>query len=163
MTPQQWPPRRRQGGARPDSIRRRLMVLGRITTGFIFIAAGALKMWNHEEFMQALATYKLFSLALTDVVGVLLPVVEIMFGVLLVFGIRTRAVSLVTIGLLVAFTLVVLAASLQGHAVACGCFPVAEEQTTIGIFFFVRNGLLVLFLSWMAFNDERAISNPTVA
>ena len=174
MIAQQRRPRERQGSARPSShsIRRQLMTLGRITTGFIFLAAGALKMLNHDGFMQALATYKLFSPALTDVLAILLPVAEIMLGLLLILDIRTKAVSLVMTALLVAFTLVALAVSLQGSEVACGCFPVAEEPKTIGIFFFVRNGLLVLFLSWMALTTkgpsptrqwpEPLISHPAV-
>jgi uncharacterized membrane protein YphA (DoxX/SURF4 family) len=119
-----------------------LQVLARVTIGTIFCVSGCLKVININGFVESLTSYGLLPKSMIGVVALLLPHIELVLGLLFVFGIRTRLIAWILFFQLIAFTSFGFAAYIQGHAVDCGCFPVAGAKETIGFGFFLRNALL---------------------
>lgn len=126
----------------------------RVTIGIIFCVSGLLKIVNHDEFMAALKTYGFFSPLVIEIAVVVMPHLEIVVGGLVAFDVRTKMICLVLALLLVTLSLVGAAAILQGRAVDCGCFPLAESSESIGAGYFIRNAMLTAVCLWIAFRSQ---------
>jgi uncharacterized membrane protein YphA (DoxX/SURF4 family) len=123
----------------------------RIIVGGIFCFSGLLKITNHEIFLKALVAYDFLPKLIIDVVALGLPQAEVGLGIMFIFGIKLRPVSLTLVALLIIFSAAGAIAHLRGGAADCGCFPVAGGESTFGEAFLIRNGLLILACLWVAF------------
>lgn len=126
-----------------QSMPRFFCVILRSVTGAIFAAAGLLKLVYPDEFVDALASHDLLPPASLSLVGLALAHVEIVLGLLLVFGLKVRMVSNIMIVLLLFFSLLGAAALIRGRTADCGCFPIAGRKEPIGSSLFIRNLLLI--------------------
>lgn len=119
----------------PAAPRRWIPWLGlaaRLILGGVLFAAGALKIGNLGESVNAVRGYQLLPWSLTVPVGYALPIIEIVVGLLLVAGLFTRAAAVVGSLLMVAFIIGIASAWARGISIDCGCFggggAIAEEQ-----------------------------------
>ncbi len=94
----------------------------RLVVGGVFIWAGLLKILDPLEFAQNIANYRVFSPALSLLAAIVLPWLEILCGVLVIFGIFRSASSLLLSGLLAAFLVLIMVTIFRGLDVDCGCF-----------------------------------------
>ena len=129
---------------RKSQILRWLPVIGRITVGSFFFASGVLKIINDTGFREALSTYGMFSSDVINIIGLLLPLIEITVGFLFAFGFKTATLGKLIICMLVVFSFTVTIALGNNQPVDCGCFPVAGGSQAVGFGFFIRNGALIL-------------------
>ncbi len=83
---------------------------------------GALKLPDPSESVRAVRAYDLLPEAVVPTVGHLLPVLEIVVGLLLVLGLLTRSAAVVSSLLFVAFIVGISAAWARGLQIDCGCF-----------------------------------------
>lgn len=127
----------------------------RVLVGSMFVVSGLLKIAYPDAFAKALESHRVISSFGVEVAAVLLPQVEIILGLLLLFAIKTRVVSGLLILLLVMFSTVSVIAILSGRAMDCGCFPVAGATQSIGPGLLIRNGLLILCCLWVASGDRK--------
>ena len=97
-------------------------LLARLATGGVWIAAGVLKLPDPAASVRAVRAYDLLPEAVVPTVGHLLPVVEVLVGVLLVAGLLTRPVAVVSSLLFVAFVVGIASAWARGMSIDCGCF-----------------------------------------
>ncbi|MCW2811928.1 MAG: hypothetical protein JWP61_2386 [Friedmanniella sp.] len=122
--------------ARPRSQRALpwISTLVRLLLGGVFLTAGGLKAIDPSSSVAAVRAYQLLPEGLVTVVGWGLPFVEIALGLLLVVGVLTRGVAVVTGTLLCVFIVAVVSAAARGLSIDCGCFggggDVAPGQTS---------------------------------
>jgi putative oxidoreductase len=94
----------------------------RLIVGGVFIWSGALKILHPLDFAQNIAAYELFPKWICLLVGLALPWVEEVTGLLLVLGLFRRGAALVASGMLAAFILLVSVTMIRGLSLTCGCF-----------------------------------------
>jgi len=99
-----------------------VLLVFRLVVGGVFIWAGLLKILDPLEFAQNIANYRVFSPDLSLLTAIVLPWLEILCGVLVIFGIIRSASSLLLSGLLAAFLVLIMVTIFRGLDVDCGCF-----------------------------------------
>jgi len=99
-----------------------LGTLVRLGLGAIWIVAAVDKLGNPRTFVQAVRAYDATPEWLSKAIGYGLPVLELCVGVLLVVGIVTRAVAIVSGLLFVVFLIGISQAAARGIQLECGCF-----------------------------------------
>lgn len=94
----------------------------RLVTGVVWIWAGAAKLGDSYQSVQAVRAYDLLPGALVEPVGYLLPVLEVVVGAALVLGLLTRGAAVISALLFVAFIVGIASAWARGLEIDCGCF-----------------------------------------
>ncbi len=97
-------------------------LLARLVVGGVWIWAGVLKLPDPEGSVTAVRAYQLLPPELADVVGRLLPTLEIVVGACLVLGLLTRGVGLLSALMQAAFIAGIASVWARGIAINCGCF-----------------------------------------
>jgi putative oxidoreductase len=114
----------------------------RVYLGGVFVYASMYKINYPAEFAESVAAYQLVPFWALNPMALLMPWVELVAGVLLVMGVRTRAAAVAIGGMLALFSLAVLLALVRGIPVGCGCFSSIEEP--------LGWGTLMRDLLWLA-------------
>lgn len=113
-----------------------LSLLIRLFIGFLFIAAAVDKIAQPAEFAKNVANYHIPPYSLTNIVALTLPWLEFVVGLLLVLGVRVKAASILTSGMLIMFIILIASAMIRGFNISCGCFSqsgaAAAEVSTVG-------------------------------
>ena len=97
-------------------------LLARLVVGGVWIVAGALKLPDPAQSVNAVRAYQLLPGSLVQPVGQLLPVVEIVIGLCLVLGLLTRAAAILSAVLFLLFIVGIASAWARGITIDCGCF-----------------------------------------
>ena len=101
---------------------RDLQIVLHIIVGGVFALAGIIKAFDFQTFADAFYSYDIIPLGLVNVVALGLPPLEILIGLALLTGIRTRASALAAFSLMILFLLVLTQAVSRGLPLNCGCF-----------------------------------------
>jgi len=120
-----------------------LLVL-RILLAFIFIYAGTEKISNPSDFSQSIANYKLLPILLVNFFAIILPWIELVSGLLLLFGVAVKENSAIISFLLIVFTIAIVISLFRGLNIDCGCFGTIAG-TKIGFKKLIENFLLLIF------------------
>ena len=131
------------------SVKPLLLLIVRLIIGGIFFISGLLKVIHPEEFRKTLSTHRLFSTGTIHLISLVLPYLEIALGLLFALGFKKKVTGRLIIGLLILFTIEGAFAFALGKVVDCGCFPTDSGGESIGVKFFVRNGLLIMSSLWV--------------
>jgi putative oxidoreductase len=99
----------------------------RLYLGSLFIYASLYKINYTAEFAETIASYQLVPYWGVNLLAVILPWIELISGILLIIGIRTRTVSAVIGCLLILFTLGILYNLALGSEISCGCFQSLDD------------------------------------
>lgn len=127
----------------------------RLVVGGVWLVAGAVKMPDPAESVAAVRAYQILPSDLVTPVGQLLPVIEILIGLLLVLGLLTRAAAVASAALFLVFIAGIVSVWVRGINIDCGCFgggganPDAASQYPWEI---ARDAALLaasLFLAWL--------------
>ena len=94
----------------------------RIILGGTLLLAGALKLRAYQSFVLGVKDYEILPPALASLYGYSLPWVEIIVGLLLIFGIVLRPAAALSILLSVSFVIAKAVTLYRGQDVICGCF-----------------------------------------
>ncbi|GAA4372102.1 MauE/DoxX family redox-associated membrane protein [Nocardioides caricicola] len=97
-------------------------LLARVVVGGVWIVAGALKLPDPAQSVNAVRAYQLLPGELVQPVGQLLPVLEIVIGLCLVLGLLTRWMAAASAVLFVLFIIGIASAWARGITIDCGCF-----------------------------------------
>ncbi len=141
----------------------------RVYLGVVFVLACWHKLANPEVFALDVATYQFLPLELINVFALLLPMVELVTGVMLIVGFRSRAASLLIALMMVAFMVALSAALSRGLELSCGCFASAEsgEADPISGMTLLRDTVWLLMALYILLFDrrpigvERLLTSPT--
>lgn len=123
--------------------------LCRILLGGVFVYAGVLKGLDVEAFAGQVATYNILPYHWNMVVAAILPFIELIVGLHLVFNRWTRASALVVGGLCGTFFLILASVLVRGMEIDCGCFGPQDSSTPLQAI--IRN-LLLLTMAHYIFN-----------
>jgi uncharacterized membrane protein YphA (DoxX/SURF4 family) len=96
--------------------------LARLGLAAVWLVSGTLKAIDMDQTVVAVRAYDVLPRAGVDVVAAMLPFLEIALGLLLLLGIGTRLVSVVSGVLLLTFMAGVTQAWARGLSIDCGCF-----------------------------------------
>ncbi len=120
-----------------------LLLVCRIVIGFIFLYAGMEKISDPAGFARAINNYKLLPFSLINIASLILPWIEVITSILLIFGIRVKENAFIISGLLGIFTIAIIISLFRGLNIDCGCFGTLSG-TKIGIHKLIENILMLL-------------------
>ncbi|MFD8482472.1 MauE/DoxX family redox-associated membrane protein [Kitasatospora sp. NPDC059673] len=123
--------------------------------------AGLAKVADPAEAAQAVRAYAILPEALVKPVGWGLPFLELALAVLLVLGLGTRVVAVISATLLVLFIAGITSVWARGISIDCGCFggggPVSESQTKY-VQEILRDTGFLLLSAWLIFRPRTKLS-----
>ena len=120
-----------------------LLFLLRIFLGFIFIYSGFIKIIDAQSFSNSILNYKLLPEFLINFLAIILPWVELITGLLLLFGIAVKENAFIINLLLAVFIIAITINIIRGLDINCGCFG-TKSGTKIGAAKLLENGFLFL-------------------
>ena len=108
-------------------------LIARLTLGGVLFAAGYLKIDKPDISQMAVRSYEMLPISIANLLGLILPPVEIALGVLLILGALTRVVAALGGITMLIFIIAIAQAWARGLNIDCGCFggggSVAAEDT----------------------------------
>jgi uncharacterized membrane protein YphA (DoxX/SURF4 family) len=139
-----------------------LGIPARLLIGGVLLAAGGLKVNDLDGSVRAVNAYRLMPFEAAEVVGSVLPLVEIVIGLLLVLGMATRLMAILATLLLVAFIGGIVSAWARGLSIDCGCFggggDLAANERPRYAAEIVRDAGLLLGAGLLAFRPKTRFS-----
>lgn len=115
-----------------------------IFLGFVFIFAAISKIANPAEFAESIANYKLLPNIFINFFAIILPWIELVAGILLVFNNFPKENALIINSLLVIFIIMIFTAVIRGLDISCGCYGTTDGQE-VGLAKILENiGLLII-------------------
>lgn len=110
-----------------------LGVITRLVVGGIFVYASLDKVTHPEAFARIVFNYHLVPASLINISALILPMVELVAGVLLILGVWPRSAGLILVALCVVFLAALSVNWIRGVSLECGCFSVSSKvKGTIG-------------------------------
>ena len=115
--------------------------LCRVLLGCVFVYAGLLKGLDTEAFAGQVAAYNLLPYQWNYVVAAILPFIELIVGLHLIFNRWVRAAAVVVTGLCSMFLILLASLLIRGMEIDCGCFGPQDTSTPLQAI--VRNLILL--------------------
>jgi len=137
----------------------RLEFAARLILGATFIYASYHKILAPAEFAKLVYGYDLFPHNTINLIAIIIPFIELMSGIALITGIFPRSVSLIIMGMLIVFIIVISINIIRGHEFDCGCFSLATNQNANSAFYILGRNFILLIMGICIFlyrlsNDE---------
>ncbi len=124
----------------------------RVYLGYFFIYASLSKIPHSAQFAEAIADYRLIPYMSLNLGAVILPWIELVTGLFLIIGFKSRT-SIIVIGLLlIMFDVMILINMVQGAPINCGCYDVVGEP--IGWKKVLENVLMLVFSVQIYYCDK---------
>jgi|WetSurMetagenome_2_1015567.scaffolds.fasta_scaffold206489_2 uncharacterized membrane protein YphA (DoxX/SURF4 family) len=120
------------------------LLLLRVLLAFIFVFAGIEKIAVPENFALSITNYKLLPAESINILAIILPWIELISGILLLFGISLKENSTIITSLLIVFTIAIIISLFRGLNIDCGCYGTLYG-TQIGLLKVSENILLIIF------------------
>lgn len=121
-----------------------VLLFFRIILGVLFISSGIEKISDPGAFAVSIVNYKLVPLILVNTIAIVIPWLELIIGIFVLFGIKTEEASTVLSLLLVSFTIMVFIALLRGLNIDCGCFGTLTAEK-VGLRKIIENLIFIAF------------------
>ena len=140
-----------------DALRPWLSLLVRVFIGGYFVVAAVPKIIEPLAFATSIMHYGLIPSWSVNAVALVLAWLELLAGVGLIMGIRTRVQSLLCGGMLLIFTLAVAYAVVLGLKIDCGCFGESggEEVSWIKV---AKNSAMILGCAYLWWSPRSVLS-----
>ena len=105
-----------------------IALLCRVILGVILIYASIDKIVHPAEFAKAIGNYNVLPFGLENLLGIVLPILELLVGICLVLGIMLDGSAIITAGMMTVFIIALSQAMIRGIDINCGCFKVTVEN-----------------------------------
>lgn len=123
-----------------------ILLISRVILGFVFIIAGIEKISDPNSFAQNISNYRMLPIFSLNFVAIVLPWLEVISGILLIYGLSVKDNSAIIGGLLIIFNVMVFIAMIRGLDIDCGCFGTSDGQKVGFLKLFENFGLILLSL-----------------
>ncbi len=130
----------------------------RTVVGLALIVAAIDKASDPSAFAAAVANYRIVPDGLVVVLASILPWIELLTGLSILFGALHRGASLLAAGLFTVFILAMVSALARGLDIACGCFTQDPEVGMISWIRILENSGLLLASLLIALSDNMSFS-----
>ena len=129
-----------------------IALLCRVILGVILIYASIDKIAHPAEFAKSIGNYNVLPFGLENLLGIVLPILELLVGTCLVLGIMLDGSAIIAAGMMTVFIIALSQAMIRGIDINCGCFKVTVENAgqQVGLkriiedFLFLGMALMVL-------------------
>ena len=120
----------------------------RIVLGIVFLYASFEKIRDPGSFSGNIQNYQISPYGITNLIGILLPWVELYVGACLILGVFVDGAALLSVGMLVMFIIALGQALARGLDIECGCF--SQEGSLVGLDILARDivWLAIAVLVW---------------
>lgn len=152
-------------------------LLVRLGLAAVWLISGGYKLADPGQTYVAVQAYDVLPEGLVGVVATAMPLLELVLGVLLVAGIGTRAIAVVSAIVLLVFIAAVVQSWARGLTIDCGCFggggQVEAGQTRypqeiardtgfllLAVWLMVRPRTLFSADGWLGWGRGRAVDEP---
>jgi uncharacterized membrane protein YphA (DoxX/SURF4 family) len=129
------------------------LIVSRLILGGIFIFASIDKIAHPDQFAEIVYNYKLMPGMAVNLMAIVLPWVELLAGLFLVFGIWVKDSAAILGALLLVFIGAIGVNLARGLDFDCGCFSTTAGHKNASILLIVRDLVLLLpvvHLMWFA-------------
>src|SRR6476619_5557229 len=107
------------------------LLYARLTVGGVFVVSGISKLLDKPGTEASMARYVFLPRGSGKMIANLFPVLELIVGTLLIFGLVTRLAAVVAVALFAVFTGLILYDLTHNKNVSCHCFgKLSEEKVT---------------------------------
>ena len=97
-------------------------LLARLILGGVLFAAGFLKVGVPDQSQMAVRAYEMLPISIANILGLILPIVEVVIGALLILGALTRLMAALGGFTMIVFIIAIAQAWVRGLNIDCGCF-----------------------------------------
>jgi uncharacterized membrane protein YphA (DoxX/SURF4 family) len=136
-------------------------LLLRLGLAAVWLVSGAIKVSDPGQFYAAVQAYQLFGASTASLISSAVPFLELGLGLLVLVGLGTRVIAVLSGLLLLAYIAGVAQSWARGLTIDCGCFggggQVAAGQTHYGQEI-LRDAGFVLMATWLAIRPETPLS-----
>jgi putative oxidoreductase len=138
------------------------ILIFRIVVGYIFVSFGISKIADPSLFAKEIANYDFAPLWTLNLVALTLPWIEIITGLLLIFGVALKANSILTALMLIWFIFMVAVAWGRGLDISCGCSSINPMH--VGFQKILENTIFLAMCVFIMFfpNNKLTLLNPTL-
>tara|TARA_Y100001970_G_scaffold261187_1_gene344047 strand:+ start:567 stop:1010 length:444 start_codon:yes stop_codon:yes gene_type:complete len=98
-----------------------IILIMRILIGSVFIYASYDKILDPGQFARNISNYHIVPFGLENTVAIILPWLELIIGLGIIFGLFINANVMISGGLLIVFISMIIQAILRGFNIDCGC------------------------------------------
>jgi uncharacterized membrane protein YphA (DoxX/SURF4 family) len=105
-----------------------IALLCRVILGVILVYASIDKIVHPAEFAKSIGNYNVLPFGLENLLGIILPVLELLVGSCLILGIMLDGSAIITAGMMTVFIIALSQAMIRGIDINCGCFKVTVEN-----------------------------------
>ena len=139
----------------------------RLILGIIFIYASYDKILDPAGFSKNIHNFHVTPIALENLAALIIPWIELIIGVFLIFGLFLEGSTSIIIVLLVFFIFILSQAVFRGIDVHCGCFKIEADAgtTDFRMELFKRIGEDIIFLGMafiIKFKDKFILQNNKI-
>lgn len=107
-----------------------LAVRVQVVLGIIFVVAAWPKIVDPPSFAHMIYNYRILPGELVHISALVMPWLELLAGLCLIFGVWTRAARILVTLLLAVFMIAIAWNLIRGNAIDCGCFDVSAANRT---------------------------------
>jgi uncharacterized membrane protein YphA (DoxX/SURF4 family) len=135
--------------------------LARFGLAAVWLVSGLLKAVDPDQTYVAVRAYDVLPDAGVEIVAALLPWVELALGLLLLAGIGTRLVAVLSAALLLVFVAGVAQAWARGLSIDCGCFGgggAVEPGETTYVQELLRDAGFLLMAGWLVVRPRTVLA-----
>jgi uncharacterized membrane protein YphA (DoxX/SURF4 family) len=117
--------------------------------GGVFVYSSVGKLFSQEEFGRVIYNYDLLPLFSVNILAIVLPYIQFIAGILLIFGIFKRGNSVIFIVLLLVFLIALIQAYARGLDINCGCFSLDTTSSNTDILIRIIQDVLLLIPAFL--------------
>jgi putative oxidoreductase len=135
-----------------------LTALLRIIMGLLFLFSGFFKTLDPENFAKAIILYDISPEVLVPYAAVIFPYIELLIGLLLLFGYKIKSSSFLSIILMLFWIIIISISIYRGKSFDCGCFELKQFGITEDVGFpLIFRDIVLLCILLLIFNARKHI------
>tara|TARA_Y100001970_G_scaffold88829_1_gene112126 strand:+ start:3872 stop:4327 length:456 start_codon:yes stop_codon:yes gene_type:complete len=105
-----------------------IIFVSRLILGIVFIYASIDKIIDPVSFSDTIDNYHISPYSLNNLAALIIPWIELLIGICLIFGIYIEGASSIAIFLLLFFIFIISQALARGINIDCGCFDLNSKN-----------------------------------